>query len=374
MLTKATNKLTVLYIVSTLGQTGPTRQLLNLIRHIDRASVEIHVVTLSPEQEHSLEDSFRATGIELHSLQLSRLSGFLLGLRKIRRLVRSISPDIIHSQGFRADLLSVWIKHPAKFATQRNNPFSDYPRLYGRLIGRLLAFFHLYTLRKLTVIACAKSVYDNSLRYGLNPYVIQNGVDIDVFFPLHHTVGKSQLRHEADLPTTGRLFLYSGPLITRKNVEYLIETFKAFNHEDDFLIILGSGPLESELRSMADKNPKVIFRGEVDDVRPYLQVVDYFVSASYDEGLPNSVLEALATGLPVLLSNIPSHREILDFSPLAGELFDLDQPRSLGKKILLSKHTPVSGSHARELACTYFACDHVADQHLILYKKKMGLV
>ena len=374
MSTKATNKLTVLYIVSTVGQTGPTRQLLNLIRHIDRQSVNIHVVTLSPEQQHSLIDAFLISGVQFHSLSLSRMAGLLFGYRKLKRFIELINPDIIHSQGFRADLLSSRIRHPRKVATQRNNPFSDYPQLYGRPLGTLLAYLHLRTLRKLTVVACANSVYQESMRHGLYSYVIRNGVDVDVFSPLRDDAEKAQIRDEINLPKAGLLFLYSGPLITRKNVEYLIETFKAFNHEGDFLIVLGSGPLESPLRSRAGKSPKVIFRGEVDDVRPYLQVADYFVSASYDEGLPNSVLEALATGLPVLLSNIPSHREILDFSPLAGRLFDLDQPRSLGKKILLSKHTPVSGSHARELACTHFACDHVADQHLILYKKKMGLV
>lgn len=58
--------------------------------------------------------------------------------------------------------------------------------------------------------------------------------------------------------------------------------------------------------------PSVVFHGFVDNVVPWLQASDLFVSASASEGMPLAVLEALSCGLPALLSDIPPHREIRD--------------------------------------------------------------
>ncbi|MGA9960634.1 MAG: glycosyltransferase family 4 protein, partial [Acidobacteriaceae bacterium] len=61
--------------------------------------------------------------------------------------------------------------------------------------------------------------------------------------------------------------------------------------------------------------------GRVDNVQEYLCASDYFLSASIAEGLPNSVLEAMAVGLPCVLSDIPPHREIHDLDPGSSLLF-----------------------------------------------------
>ena len=368
MATKGSPKLCAVFVVSTLGRTGPSRQLLNLARHLYELSVTVHIVTLSPEPRESLINIFESSNLTLHGLNLTRLQSFFFGRRRLGRRLAEIEPNVIHSQGLRSDALCAFIKHPVKITTRRNNPFSDYPRLYGPLVGRLSALLHLYVQRKLLIVKCAESISQEDTKYRRDSFIIPNGVDVNAFFPLHNPQDKQRVRRSQNLPTNGCLFLYSGPLIARKNIKTLIEAFLCSNNSSDYLIILGSGSQGAALDQLANHHPRILFRDTVPDVLPYLQASDYFISASFDEGLPNSVLEALASGLPVLLSDIPSHREILKHAPEAGAFFDPQVPQSLIRLIPDLPNRHLSSSGARALACTHFDSFKVAKQYLALYE------
>jgi glycosyltransferase involved in cell wall biosynthesis len=365
------SKLCVVLVVSTLGRTGPTRQLLNLARHLCALSVAVHIVTLSPEPNESLIDVFRSSKLTLHSLGLTRLQSILYGITKLKNLITELDPDIIHSQGLRSDALCAYLKHPVKITTQRNNPSSDYPRLYGPFVGQLSSLFHVYAQRNLLVVKCAKSIDQKSTKHRHRSFVIPNGVDTKAFSPLENPADRPQLRERLALPKTGCLFLYTGPLIARKNIAYLIKVFLTLNSSSDHLIILGSGAEREVLRQLANHHPGIHFRDSVADVLPYLRAADYFISASSDEGLPNSVLEALATGLPVLLSDIPSHREILERTHNAGAFFDSQVPQSLSRLISDIPNRHLSSFAARTLARTHFDSFKVAEQYLALYENSL---
>ena len=92
-------------------------------------------------------------------------------------------------------------------------------------------------------------------------------------------------------------------------MKFLIEAFNRISNRDrGSLIILGDGPLRPILEEVAGDS--IFLVGDVHNVSDYLTASDYFVSTSLSEGLPNTVLEALACGLPVIISDIDSHREI----------------------------------------------------------------
>jgi glycosyltransferase involved in cell wall biosynthesis len=108
-----------------------------------------------------------------------------------------------------------------------------------------------------------------------------------------------------------------GRLIRIKNSSTVIEAFDQSRDEDSRLVFVGDGALRGALRSEADRrslNGHVLFTGLVDrdDVYRYVAAGDVVVSASRGEGLPVAVLEAMACGRPVILSDIPPHREIAD--------------------------------------------------------------
>ena len=73
---------------------------------------------------------------------------------------------------------------------------------------------------------------------------------------------------------------------------------------------MGSGPENKKLKELSFPSKNIFFLGNINNIQKVYQVADYFVSASYSEGLPNSVLEAMSSGITCILSDIPMHREL----------------------------------------------------------------
>ena len=314
----------ILYVVSTLSQSGPTKQLYNLIKYLDRSQFESYMITLSPEPANSRWDDYESLGAQVQTLGLSRLKGLFLGKKALAKKISQIKPDIIHTQGIRADSLLAAIKPSIPwFITAHNYPFYDYPMKFGRIKGYLMAKKHLSVMHICNnVIACSKVTTKLLEDLGINAIPIQNGVD--------SPQGKqSNVKHIKEIPRP--VFISVGSLIARKNMNFVIKAFNQYAKTGDgSLIILGDGPKMNELSKLA--SDRVHLLGKVSNVTGYLNDSDYFVSASLSEGLPFSVLEALASGLPVLLSDIPSHLEIEEECHGACKIYALsDNPSVLAE-------------------------------------------
>ena len=308
----------ILYLVSTLRRSGPNQQLYNMLRFTERRLFDPYVLTLSPEPVDSCQQIFVELGARIESLALNRVEGVLLAGAKLREKIYQFNPDLIHSQGFRADLLLARARLPIPWLlTCRNDPYVDYSGKYGLILGRLMAFRHLSAMKRCShVVACSKTIANCLHGRGIRSTAIPNGVQ------LLSPSGQIFLRNRELKPP---VFLSMGSLIPRKNMELLVKAFVQFsNFNSGTLLILGDGRNMEKLKSIASTSTSVIFAGQVDNVVEYLSKADYFVSSSFSEGLPNSVLEALSAGLPAILSDIPSHREIAQECPDACKLFKLN--------------------------------------------------
>lgn len=133
---------------------------------------------------------------------------------------------------------------------------------------------------------------------------INNGIDISIFKPAEKKV---LLRKKLNLPTDKKIFIWIGSFIERKNPKLLINTIK--NIQKEFLFIMcGDGPLLPEIKNIITQSKNIILTGRIKNILDYLQASDYYISTSKSEGLPMSVMEGMACGLPVILSDIPQHR------------------------------------------------------------------
>lgn len=99
-----------------------------------------------------------------------------------------------------------------------------------------------------------------------------------------------------------------GNLVPEKNTQYTLRVFQAFQRvcQNSVLLIIGSGPLEEELKRMAVELgiiSSVIFLGTRPDVNDYLQSFDFFIMPSLYEGFGIAAIEAAASGLPIFLSS-----------------------------------------------------------------------
>ena len=359
----------LLYLVSNLGSSGPTNQLYNLIYHLKPNQFKVTLVTLSPEPSLSSWNKFRSLRLQMHSLGLSRVSGVMLNKVHLHRLLNTFRPDIIHSQGIRSDHLNCRLKnYPNRVATQRNNPLIDYPLLYGKLSGQLMANFHLKSLKRIPqVITCSQSISEVNRQLGLKSKFISNGIR---YTPNHRKSKREEklaLRIELGLPASGTLFIWSGPFIPRKMPEFAITTFNSLPTNGDIVLcLLGDGPLHAScIRASHSKN--IIFKGHVNNVDKYLNAADGFISTSLSEGMPNSVLESLAHGVPVILSDIPSHKEILSYSNKAGVLYPVSDAKKLAEAIQNTDFRPNNSDAAKSIITEHLNSETMSTNYQNLY-------
>ena len=139
-------------------------------------------------------------------------------------------------------------------------------------------------------------------------FFIPNGVDTSVYRPIG-LAKKNGLRVSLGLPQ-GFLVLFCGRLAPEKGLDWLLSVWKQFVHQKSAnLVLVGSGEEEKKLKVMAIKN--VLFEGFVSDPLPYCQAADTFVLPSTTEGLSNSMLEAMACGLPVIAARVGAASEVI---------------------------------------------------------------
>lgn len=351
----------LLYVVSTLGKSGPTNQLYNLLKYISNTNYNINIITLSEEPQNSLLNDFVELGVNVESLSLSRLGGVFLARSRLKRKISEMDPDVIHTQGIRADSLmaslntrKVWIM------TARNYPPEDYPSKFGRLRGTLMVRRHIATMKKCSnVVACSTSIQYQLEELGIDAVAINNGVREPDNKP-----GKGVDLSKFKKP----IFVSAGSLIPRKNMGDLINSFTLVDDDNvGTLLILGDGPELESLRNVANQN--VRFLGAVDNVFPYFYNSDYFVSTSLSEGLPNTVLEALLAGLPVALSAIPPHQEIATHGEGCVHLFNSQNSLLDFFSEPTSVFGPEAGSLARKVGLEVFTAASMSQKYQDLYHK-----
>jgi len=303
----------VLYLTSTLKNSGPTNVLLNIIKNLDRNKFNPAILTLSPEPKNSSIQLFIKCDVELYFLNKSRIN-WLFGKRSFSQLVEKVNPDIIHSQGFRADhLISKYCKNYPKIITVHNFPFYDYPLKYGKLFGTLLAKIHTNAIKKLSKssVACSSTIQSQFLNNcEIEIGVIKNGINTDRYTLINNSE-VIEKRKKLGFPEKSKIFIIVGSLIERKDVITTINSFKLHKDYNSLLLIVGDGPEKDFLIRKSDGDNRIRFLGKISNVDDYLQISDFYISASKAEGLPLSVIEAMSCGLPCILSTIPSHFEIL---------------------------------------------------------------
>lgn len=314
---KPRNVTEVLVVVSTLAETGPVNLVYDLLSELDD-SISASVLTLSPEGESSRVADFEAIGVAVETLGLGRVESAALGSPRLYQAVSRRNPDVVHTHGLRADLLAALaLHHVPTVTTLHTDPRKDYTELYGRVRGGIAASLHLLAVRGIDrQVACSAAVAECLDRYLPDVQVIRNGVQQETYRPVDDT---SRYRRQLQLPEGEPIFVSAGAFIERKRPMKVLEGFQS-SDVTGHLVMLGDGPLRDRCRSLA--GDAVTLPGYVDEVLPYFHAADFYVSASAAEGLPLAPMEALGCGLPVALSNIRPHEEILSFDERAGTLYD----------------------------------------------------
>lgn len=310
----------IAYVINYIVKNGPSSVVLNLINNLDRSEYDISLITLFEGNDTEVVSALRSNGVTVYECKtLSRMKCLLGQSKEFSDAVEKGYFDILHTHGIIPDILSSRLRTTAKrITTIHNNMYEDYLDTYGYAKSRIFIALHLAALKKLDeCVCCSKSVYDVMKQHLPNVSFIRNGIE-----PTHaHSV---VTRAEVNVPENACVFLYAGVLNSRKNIVWLIENFVQCHENDEYLLVLGSGEKEAECKAKVDDHVRML--GFQTDPIAYMNISDVYVSASKSEGFSISVLEALSCGLGLLLSDIPSHKEVVEMGQdvYLGETFSPD--------------------------------------------------
>jgi glycosyltransferase involved in cell wall biosynthesis len=196
------------------------------------------------------------------------------------------------------------------------------------------------------IVAVSRDLADRTIALGARPeqlVVIPNGVDRSIFRPQ----GKEQARRELGLPVEGRFILFVGRLEKAKGLDELIAAFAELSAQDPSckLLIVGDGALRARCDQAAvDLAGKVVVAGgrPLSEVSRWMTAADLLALPSWHEGTPNVILEALASGRPVVASRTGGIPDLVT----GPELGALHPPRDVAalaaalRKVLDDRHDP----------------------------------
>ncbi len=198
---------------------------------------------------------------------------------------------------------------------------------------------------------------------------ISNGVDIARFCPIT-TSNRSEIRSKFGLPKDDTVLLSVGRLTHQKQPHTMIEVFSHLEKElgDVTLCIAGKGELLEEIKDLVGKMGlrKVLFLGYVDDqdLPDLYACADYYIMTSKYEGLPLTLLEAMASGLPCIVSDIPNLEIVRDAD--CGIILNYGDVSSASDQILdyISSDHSDHAKNARRYALNHLDWHIISEQYL----------
>jgi len=372
-----TRPIRVLELLVTTSPGGGPRHVWDLARHLPRDEFELVV---GAPRDGILFERFRELGVEVVELPRRRLS--TPHFRLTRDAISRFRVEVVHTHGKGPGLygraVARWMGMPA-IHTFHGLHYAGYSRLgrhvYLALERRLARWTH-------TIINVSRSEHLEGLGLRLfrpeQSVVIVNGVDIQ---ETERALLDSPIRRES-LGLTAADFVIG--CISRfdrvKRMELLVDVLGRLRTRLPrlVLILVGDGGEQSRIRELvraAGLSERVIFTGFVDDPQRIHASLDLYVAASRKEGLPLSVLEAMAAGLAVVATDVPGHRDVV-VSGETGLLVVPDDAAALAEAVAALLTDPASrkslGQAGRERVRHEFGIRAMVDATAAAYRRSAG--
>jgi len=333
----------IMHVVNNLGKGGLENGLVNLIERMDADRFEHVVCTvrgLGPNAERLHKDRVQVLPLgESNSHSRFQTPALL-------RAVRRFEPDVVHSRNWGAieavvagrmsrGCAVVHSEHGLEAAAGANEPKR---RVYLRRMAFALADQVLSVSFQLRDLHARRTGFP-----ARKIAVIHNGVDRKRFFPDSAT--RQRVREELGMGDAQFCIGCVANLLPVKDHVTLLESLTGLSEggRDWRLLLIGEGPERARLEALVDKRPdfkpRVSFLGSSNRVPELLRAMDVFVLPSVAEGICNSLLEAMASGLAVVATRVGGNPEVVADGE-SGLLFKVADVRGLSNHLLRLQAQP----------------------------------
>ena len=280
--------------------------LCELVRQLsEKYDMRVGLIGASSELFDEISEKFLDVPVEVFSFPCP-VPFSLSCIRKISKFIDKNGIELVHCHGYKSDVYGYLASFPrrrtALVATNHNWLFNTInERIYKQIDLRVLRRFDC-------VVSVSKVLFDEMISGGVprrKLRIIDNGIDVAALAGISRESARARLKLDDSIVVA----VCVASLTPEKAHRTLLRVL--FRHDEALaslkLFIVGDGPLRMELESIAESlgvRRQIEFLGHRNDVRELYAAFDMFVLASEKEGLPMALLEAMAVGLPVVVTGV----------------------------------------------------------------------
>ena len=381
----ASRPLCVLLVVEP-GRDGVFRHV-ELLAHylVEQAGMQVHLAYSSVRGSPDLDELVRfltrhgARTLDLHTTnapQAADAPGFL----RLRRLARAVRPDVIHAHSSKAGALAralAWTGIKARYFYTPN----AYYQMYGpdSLAKRAFMAVERLLARTGTTMHVSASEADYARRLlGVPParqQAIVNSVDCDRYRPAADPAEKHALRRRFQLPPEAWVFGTIARYSEQKDPLTLYRAVVAVLAENPGLCFaqVGQGDLRPAVARLLDGAPpgvqaRILQIGRCDDLPGFYRMLDVFVLPSRYEGMALALLEAMSSGLSLILSRCPGNIDLEAYALNGVQWMPAGDAEQLAARMRVSTERRLQPNNHREIALQFFGghvgCRDIAGGYL----------
>jgi sugar transferase (PEP-CTERM/EpsH1 system associated) len=296
----------------------------------------------------------------------------LMLFSKMYKFLKSEKPDIVHTHNFYSGIYSIISAKLAKIPVILHG-------VHGELqidnTSKILTtkVLSLFVDKFLTVsetlkdkISRVTGIYKDKIQ------AILNGINLDKFNKgVNIDLKKEEFGINDDIKIIGSV----GRLVSVKNYALLIKAFALLlnSYPNTELLLVGDGPLRNELEELSKRlkiSEKVIFTGSRNDVAELLNIMDIFVLTSKSEGMSNTILEAMASKLPVVASDVGNNSELIKTGKNGILVTELDERKfseAISTILSDSVKAKIMGEYGYEQIRNNFSLEKMVNKYEDIY-------
>lgn len=292
---------------------------------------KFRVVNIYLQNKNKLSYEGNANKFYCLGLESSELKGFsrIAILQKVKGIIDIERPEIIICHRYKPIALGLRINRKNRFkkCILVNHGIGDYDPILRRILTRILL------LKNCTMVACSPVVSEYLQNRKFPSITINNAIDVDGC--CHSLMSREEARNFLQISDDRYIFGTIGRICEAKDHQTLVSGFiksQAFK-DGAILIIIGEGKLRSSIEALIAANKaqsQVILAGNIVNAKRLLKAFDGFLFTSITEGLPLSLLEAMAAQQAIIGSDIPAVMQVIKGASLS---FTAGDSESLCTKI-----------------------------------------